>query len=391
MSLVTANGNLCPLCGNQLAVKVTAGRQMPGSKFLLYKPAQHWAAIFPLLSNYLSAGNDSQLVSHRGFSTVPWIYQLHEEWTTSTVSARQKLNNYQPLVDAARALRERELDQLPGVRSLTPEAKSTISALPIPLLSQPLSNLPDFPTSLRPSIARLWSLSPSPGASSPLFPPPLLLATLPTPTATGCKRKLHQITRQLNDDWMGTSTRTVVSPLLKHFILVFWYKENTPHCVYWIDSVHTWPQWRDSERATHRSSPHGPCEPSARVTGRARTYTTDLPKRDSTLPEAASERDQRSPPPSALSPLPFDLTPAPSSPGYDRSPRSGTLDVQRNISKNPVLPIPHGLRSSLLGVQQQDTTGPLPWRTYRVPDADPSDKAEDILTQLVPHFTRHID
>ncbi|KAJ7789798.1 hypothetical protein B0H14DRAFT_3502526 [Mycena olivaceomarginata] len=31
-----------------------------------------------------------------------------------------------------------------------------------------------------------------------------------------------------------------------------------------------------SERATHRSSPHGPCEPSARVTGRARTHATDL-------------------------------------------------------------------------------------------------------------------
>jgi hypothetical protein len=47
-----------------------------------------------------------------------------------------------------------------------------------------------------------------------------------------------------------------------------------------------------SECATHRSSPHSPCEPSARLTGRARTYATDLPKRDSTSPEAASERDQ---------------------------------------------------------------------------------------------------
>jgi hypothetical protein len=87
MSLITANGNLCPLCGNQLAVKVAAGGQMPGSKFLcvrvspsrpdrnqlypVYKPAQHWAALFPPLSNYLSAGNDSQLVSHHGFSTIP--------------------------------------------------------------------------------------------------------------------------------------------------------------------------------------------------------------------------------------------------------------------------------------------------------------------------------
>jgi hypothetical protein len=50
-----------------------------------------------------------------------------------------------------------------------------------------------------------------------------------------------------------------------------------------------------SERAMHHSLPHGPCEPSARLTGRAWTYTTDLPKRDSRLPEAASERDQHSP------------------------------------------------------------------------------------------------
>ncbi|KAJ7806332.1 hypothetical protein B0H14DRAFT_3484147 [Mycena olivaceomarginata] len=30
-------------------------------------------------------------------------------------------------------------------------------------------------------------------------------------------------------------------------------------------------------------------------------------------------------------------------------------------------------------------------RTYRMPDADPSDEAEDIPTQPFPHFTRHID
>ncbi|KAJ7733379.1 hypothetical protein B0H14DRAFT_3517389 [Mycena olivaceomarginata] len=62
--------------------------------------------------------------------------------------------------------------------------------------------------------------------------------------------------------------------------------EGLTHAVLW--------RWV-SERATHRSSPHGPCEPSARVMGRARTYATDLPKWDSTLPEAASERDHRSP------------------------------------------------------------------------------------------------
>jgi hypothetical protein len=80
-----------------------------------------------------------------------------------------------------------------------------------------------------------------------------------------------------------------------------------------------------SEHATHRSSPHGPCEPSARVTGRARTYATDVPKRDSTLLEAASELDQCSPP-SASSPLPLDLAPPPSSPRYGCSPTTRTLN-----------------------------------------------------------------
>jgi hypothetical protein len=50
-----------------------------------------------------------------------------------------------------------------------------------------------------------------------------------------------------------------------------------------------------SEPATHHLSPHGPCKPPARVTGRARTYAMNLPKWDSTLPEAASKRDQCSP------------------------------------------------------------------------------------------------
>jgi hypothetical protein len=64
--------------------------------------------------------------------------------------------------------------------------------------------------------------------------------------------------------------------------------------------------------------------------------------------------------PSASSPPPFNLAFVPLSPGYNRSPRSGTLDafLQHDISKNLVLPILHGLCLSLLGVHQQDTTGP---------------------------------
>ncbi|KAJ7794568.1 hypothetical protein B0H14DRAFT_3496857 [Mycena olivaceomarginata] len=63
-------------------------------------------------------------------------------------------------------------------------------------------------------------------------------------------------------------------------------------------------------------------------------------------------------------------------------------------------PKPHRLRSSLLGVHQHNIpchprfrsrTLSRTGRTYRVPDTDPSDEAEDILTQPVPHFTRRID
>jgi hypothetical protein len=78
-----------------------------------------------------------------------------------------------------------------------------------------------------------------------------------------------------------------------------------------------------SERATHRSSPHGPCEPSARVMGRARTrwiflngilcYRKQLPNETTALPTSAS------------SPLPFRLTSAPSSHGYD--PYATTYDA----------------------------------------------------------------
>jgi hypothetical protein len=59
------------------------------------------------------------------------------------------------------------------------------------------------------------------------------------------------------------------------------------------------------------------------MTEQASMYATDLPKQDSMLPEAASKRDQHSPP-STLSPPLLKLAPAPSSPGYNCSPGSWT-------------------------------------------------------------------
>jgi hypothetical protein len=124
-----------------------------------------------------------------------------------------------------------------------------------------------------------------------------------------------------------------------------------------------------SKRAMHRSSPHGPCELSARVTGRARTYAMDLPKRDSTVPEAASERDQHSPHHPHRLPRHSTLllyyrhldTTIPHDPGLS------TPSHKHDISNNPVLPIPRRLCSSLLSIHQQDMTTPL---SFTFPFAD---------------------
>jgi hypothetical protein len=116
-----------------------------------------------------------------------------------------------------------------------------------------------------------------------------------------------------------------------------------------------------SEHATHRSSPHGPCEPSARVTGWAQTYATDLPKRDSTLAEAASERDQHSLHHHIISPAirprsctvvtwiqPFPHDPRLSTPSYNAtSPRTWCSAQTASITTQCL---------------EQGMTGPLPWR-----------------------------
>jgi hypothetical protein len=112
-----------------------------------------------------------------------------------------------------------------------------------------------------------------------------------------------------------------------------------------------------SERAMHRSLPHGPCKPSARVTGRVRTYMTDLPKQDSTLPESASERDQRSPHIRIISPAirARTCTIVTRIGPVHHDPR--VLDLRRDLL-HPTNRRSHGLRSSLLGVHQQYDRSP---------------------------------
>ncbi|KAJ7348296.1 hypothetical protein DFH08DRAFT_1079821 [Mycena albidolilacea] len=53
---MTPNGNRCPLCGNQLAVKVAAQGEVPGSKFLRcnspHHPGQHYFFRFPTMASH---------------------------------------------------------------------------------------------------------------------------------------------------------------------------------------------------------------------------------------------------------------------------------------------------------------------------------------------------
>jgi hypothetical protein len=146
----------------------------------------------------------------------------------------------------------------------------------------------------------------------------------------------------------------------------------------------------------------------------------DLPKRDSTLPEAASERDQCSPYhphclPCHSTSLLHHRYPDTTVP-HDRTPfLRRVTDERPSVYASPTnnTGAPHTARIAHVPTQRPviiNATDLLPWRdawttsplfhfqtisrtgqTYPVPDADPSDETEDIPTQPVPHFTRHID
>jgi hypothetical protein len=110
-------------------------------------------------------------------------------------------------------------------------------------------------------------------------------------------------------------------------------------------------------------------------------------------------------PTSALSPPPFGLTPAPSSHGYDPYTTThgfSTLSYDATNRRSSY----HVDCVCRYSASTNNTTSPLAHttfprfrsqtlshtgRTYRMPDANPSDEAEDIPTQPFPHFTRCID
>jgi hypothetical protein len=132
----------------------------------------------------------------------------------------------------------------------------------------------------------------------------------------------------------------------------------------------------------------------------------DLPKWDSTLLEAASEETNVLPTICIVSPairarsctivtrmrpmgsrhLPMTQPSA-----YTSNELVLLIPHRRCLSSNRIwlVPSPHNvwMTSPLF---RSRTISRTRW-TYSVPDADPSDEAEDILTQPFPHFTQRID
>jgi hypothetical protein len=99
-----------------------------------------------------------------------------------------------------------------------------------------------------------------------------------------------------------------------------------------------------------------------------------------------------------MQPIPHD--PSLSTPSYDVTLRICTSNARDQCSpyhvdcvhhcsafSNRIQPVPSRGPWTTSPLFRSQTTG----RTYGVPDADPSDEAEDILTPPIPHFTRHID
>ncbi|KAJ7683624.1 hypothetical protein B0H14DRAFT_3535079 [Mycena olivaceomarginata] len=143
-----------------------------------------------------------------------------------------------------------------------------------------------------------------------------------------------------------------------------------------------------SERATHCSSPHGPCEPSARM--------MDVHEGSSITGFYVTGSSFRARP--TLSPLskntilPLELAPAPSSAGYNGSPgldsqllpttqgRQATVRIHISDDRDRRSPGRHGRRASLIIIDTIRPTTSRTGRTLPVPDTDPADEAELILT-----------
>ncbi|KAF8155004.1 hypothetical protein K438DRAFT_1987231 [Mycena galopus ATCC 62051] len=222
-------------------------------------------------------------------------YASHDEWLANTLPGIRALNNYTlPLPGELR-----HLDDLPGVRSPTPDDESVHERLEH-LEREDAAHLQFGLHLSRAEAARSQARGDSSaGASSSSISPPLQLpvsilqagepslfsfnSTTPSPTPTRSLPELRslsispdfpatlapavlqratqkrplRLTRQLNEDWNSlslnaTPTLHVKKVVSKRFILVFWTEANMPHRVVFVESkdVPFWPTWHVANATT---------------------------------------------------------------------------------------------------------------------------------------------
>ncbi|KAJ7215453.1 hypothetical protein GGX14DRAFT_608397 [Mycena pura] len=331
---VTSNGNRCPYCDNQLAVKVSKGCN---SIISVYKPPRGRPHIFSPVSAPTNAHKhgasllDPFNISKRkvlGASVQLWPprsglptldreqrkkdtngapapaapltaptllptpslptssatapaprrrrqrlddytavdYPSLEDWVANTLPPIRALEAYQQPLDA----HLRHLDDLPGVKSPTPEVESVREmyerevredelllsrARAGPSRSHPHSAPLRLPTSIVHAGSPTRSLSPidlSLRPLRPLSPSPDFPATVPLPIAAKARAAAKhstataplRITTQLNNDWMNVSPASKTTSLTTFYVKK---KARKAHRVFWIEDTPSWPEWSVSE------------------------------------------------------------------------------------------------------------------------------------------------
>ncbi|KAJ7809545.1 hypothetical protein B0H14DRAFT_3481373 [Mycena olivaceomarginata] len=288
---MTPNGNRCPLCRNQLAVKVAAQGEVPGSKFLRSPPSR--STLF--LSVPDSGGTpvasiaSSALRPHTNHpaplrNTVPDLHcaeagpcalgphQRHRNnMLLGNPVAKRGLKSLTPAsddeVDAAQLALGIHLSSMSNPSCSQPQSSEGPGPSRQPMLSYGPLRLPTSTQQAGHSHEFDMKPLPSPSAnnflrtlsSSPNFPATLPLpdipAIAPPPTCSVVKKavtpKPLRITTQLNKDWMGSdndlpspSTFHIKKGITRRFVIVYWHKEDKGHTMFIVNATPSWPQWR---------------------------------------------------------------------------------------------------------------------------------------------------
>ncbi|KAJ7206603.1 hypothetical protein GGX14DRAFT_637678 [Mycena pura] len=214
-------------------------------------------------------------------STLPFTdYSSLDDWIAHTLPPILALETHQQQRDAERSF----LDELPGVKSPTPETETVreryereeredAARLALGLrLSQEHNNAAAGPSQSPPPPLRLPASilqagrprsfsppaslpSPRPISSSPDFPTRLLPLASHKGKARATKTAAPlRIMTQLNADWMFTSPSPSTFHIKKKapasarsFMVVYWAAPNTSRRTFVIDDVPAWPRWRICE------------------------------------------------------------------------------------------------------------------------------------------------